>query len=179
MNIDKQEIKALAGRVKTDRRFCADEYHHALAEGVQALLAEIEGLHAQHGRDSAELRRLCSARDEVRRERDRLKAENEALKSPQTGYAGAFYDFCRLVGVANARPESPAAVFKGQVVPAVEALRKDAERYRWLKSNTTVMFRKTPSYVNTHGVLMHTCYPPEQELDAAIDAAMAKEASRG
>lgn len=60
---------------------------------VLALIAEIEGLRAQHGRDSAELRNLCQARDDARKERDKLKAENEAL-------------------------------------------RKDAERYRFLKSRT-------------------------------------------
>lgn len=73
MTIDKQEIKALVDRVKTDRRFCADENHHVLADGVLALLAEIE---------SAETRLhdvavLCAT---VEQERDQLKAENEALR---------------------------------------------------------------------------------------------------
>ncbi|UXJ54845.1 ead/Ea22-like family protein [Pseudomonas citronellolis] len=47
---------------------------------VLALLDEIDGLLAQHGRDSAELRALCQARDDARKERDRLKAENDALR---------------------------------------------------------------------------------------------------
>lgn len=47
---------------------------------VLTLLAEIDGLHDQHGRDSGELRKLCNARDSARRERDQLKAENEALR---------------------------------------------------------------------------------------------------
>ena len=42
---------------------------------VLALIAEVEGLRAQHGRDSAELRSLCQARDDARKERDQLKAE--------------------------------------------------------------------------------------------------------
>ena len=42
---------------------------------------EVEGLRAQHGRDSAELRSLCQARDDARKERDQLKAEVEALHS--------------------------------------------------------------------------------------------------
>lgn len=46
---------------------------------VLALLDEIDGLLAQHGRDSSELRALCQARDDARKERDRLKAENERL----------------------------------------------------------------------------------------------------
>ena len=41
---------------------------------------EVEGLRAQHGRDSAELRNLCQARDDARKERDQLKAEIEALR---------------------------------------------------------------------------------------------------
>lgn len=53
----------------------------AMPKTILALLAEIEGLHAQHGRDSGELRKLCSARDSARRQRDQLKAENEALRS--------------------------------------------------------------------------------------------------
>lgn len=47
---------------------------------ILALLDEIDGLLAQHGRDSSELRGLCQARDDARKERDRLKAENEALR---------------------------------------------------------------------------------------------------
>ena len=47
---------------------------------VLTLLAEIDGLHDQHGRDSGELRKICNARDSARRERDQLKAENEALR---------------------------------------------------------------------------------------------------
>lgn len=41
---------------------------------------EVEGLRAQHGRDSAELRSLCQARDDARKERDSLKAELEAMR---------------------------------------------------------------------------------------------------
>lgn len=39
------------------------------------LKTEVEGLLAQHGRDSAELRSLCQARDYARKDRDQLKAE--------------------------------------------------------------------------------------------------------
>lgn len=47
---------------------------------ILSLLAEVEGLHAQHGRDSAELRSLCQARNDARKERDSLKAQVERLK---------------------------------------------------------------------------------------------------
>ncbi|MEC4022166.1 hypothetical protein VSO52_05115 [Pseudomonas fulva] len=53
---------------------------------VLALLEAIEGVTAQHGRDSAELRRLCQARDDARKERGQLKAENEDYKSGQDRY---------------------------------------------------------------------------------------------
>jgi len=42
---------------------------------VLGLIYEVEGLRAQHCRDSAELRSLCQARDYARKERDQLKAE--------------------------------------------------------------------------------------------------------
>lgn len=48
---------------------------------VLGLIYEVEGLSAQHGRDSAELRSLCQARDDARKERDQLKAEVERLKN--------------------------------------------------------------------------------------------------
>lgn len=45
------------------------------------LKTEVEGLRAKHGRDSAELRSLCQARDDARKERDQLKAEVESLRN--------------------------------------------------------------------------------------------------
>lgn len=52
---------------------------------VLALIAEVEGLRAQHGRDSAELRSLCQARDYARKERDQIKAEVEQLRGTLCG----------------------------------------------------------------------------------------------
>ncbi|MEZ0197446.1 hypothetical protein AB9U01_25665 [Pseudomonas qingdaonensis] len=95
MTIDKQELKALVDRVKTDRRFCADDHHQILADGVQSLLAENEMLTAQrlmHVRLNLSLRArrkvwvsACEkAEDQLLdalAERDQLKAENEALRN--------------------------------------------------------------------------------------------------
>lgn len=53
---------------------------------VLALISEVDGLHAQHGRDSGELRKVCAARDSARRQRDQLKAENEALRKHAERY---------------------------------------------------------------------------------------------
>jgi chromosome segregation ATPase len=47
---------------------------------VLDIISKMEGLLAQHGRDSKELRDLCQARDEARKQRDQLKAEVEALR---------------------------------------------------------------------------------------------------
>ena len=87
---------------------------------VLGLIYEVEGLSAQHGRDSAELRSLCQARDDARKERDQLKAE-------------------------------------------VEALRKDAERYRWLRNpSDSVVVRDLQSHLRG------------DYMDKRIDAAMTK-----
>ena len=48
---------------------------------VLSLIAEVDDLRAQHGRDSAELRSLCQARDDARKERDNLKSELARLRS--------------------------------------------------------------------------------------------------
>lgn len=42
---------------------------------ISALLQERDGLLAQHGRDSAELRRLCQERDNARKEAEHWKAK--------------------------------------------------------------------------------------------------------
>ena len=52
---------------------------------VLAMIGEVEGLRAQHGRDSAELRSLCQARDDSRKDRDQLKAEVEQLRGTLCG----------------------------------------------------------------------------------------------
>jgi hypothetical protein len=80
MTIDKQKLKALADRVKTDRRFCADEHHYVLADGVQALLAEIERLTGFVVRRRAQADEYDEALCKIAAQRDQLKAENEALR---------------------------------------------------------------------------------------------------
>lgn len=59
-------------------------YRAANPAAVLGLISKVDGLYAQHGRDSAELRSLCEARDDARKERDQLKAENAALQQRLT-----------------------------------------------------------------------------------------------
>ncbi len=65
---------------------------------VLVLIAEVEGLRAQHGRDSAELRSLCQARDDARKELDQLKAEVERLTADNTSLRGS----CAKLGAEHA-----------------------------------------------------------------------------
>ena len=62
------------------------------------LKTEVEGLRAQHGRDSAELRSLSKARDDARKERDQLKAEVERLTADNTSLRGS----CAKLGAEHA-----------------------------------------------------------------------------
>ena len=86
--------KRRAERCTTHSHACdCREYAHA--QEIERLRAEVEGLREQHGRDSAELRRLCAARDEQRdgrlyaleravvaeRERDALRARAERAEA--------------------------------------------------------------------------------------------------
>lgn len=80
---DNSELKRLADRVISDRRFCGDENHKALADGVTALIAENERLKKFEdwfGRLETANNSLVES---FRAERDQLKAENAGLK---TGY---------------------------------------------------------------------------------------------
>lgn len=71
-------------KIKSDAEVIASRCDTLLmplpVKDVLAMVRKIEGLFEQHGRDSGELRKLCSARDSARRQRDQLKAENEALR---------------------------------------------------------------------------------------------------
>lgn len=98
---------------------------------VLALIAEVEGFRAQHGRDSAELRSLCQARDDARKDRDQLKAE--VARSTER----------EIMQLAE-----------------IEVLRKDAERYRWLRNGSD------------YSVAVHE----GPELDKVIDRAMSEAA---
>lgn len=75
-------------------------------------------------------RHLAAGRGE---ERDRVKIENEKLKTQLAeqvmhGYAGAFYQMAEKLGITGARAESPQQVFETEVMPALLALIAERDR---------------------------------------------------
>ncbi|AFO47198.1 hypothetical protein [Pseudomonas putida] len=80
MSTIKRNLQKLVDRVKLNRRFCADEHHHALADGVQDLLAEIEQLREANEQVCTNYNRVSFTSEERGKQIDQLKAENEELK---------------------------------------------------------------------------------------------------
>lgn len=127
------------------------------------LIAEVERLSIRED----VLENLCDARFRINldleTERDKLKAENEALRSqvaalqsdPNSWQSG--YDEGRRIGTKTALDE------RGQLRVEVEALRKDAERYRWLRnpSDGVVVRDRLSHLIGDH-------------MDSRIDSAMSK-----
>ena len=171
MTIDKAKLKELVESVTTDRRFCADEHHHELATGVSALLAEIERL----GRFEDWFVRLDQVEQSLaasyKAERDQLKAENSRLRTDIESWrltVEAERNINRVTGDELERLKGPG--FDAELA----ALRKDALRYRWLRDGCGVVEYKAIAGSIGPGML-----PSGDKLQAAIDAAMAKEASHG
>lgn len=166
MTIDKAKLKALAQAVADLEDIPEREDEHAEAvdalwlhmhcHTILGLLAEIEGLHAQHGRDSGELRKLCSARDSARRQRDQLKAELGKVEKDRSACWAEFKVQGRRLDELKAENE---------------ALRKDALRYRWLRDECGVV-----AYKEIAGSIGPGMLPSGEKLEAAIDAAKEREA---
>ena len=84
---------------------------------------------------------------------DKLKAENEAL-------VNRIKNVCRVAGIKQ-----------GTLLTGVEALRKDAERYQWLRDKSESVhpfYLSVPIWVT--GVRFR-----KEDVDSSIDTAMAKE----
>ncbi|VVE53368.1 hypothetical protein PCO31111_04884 [Pandoraea communis] len=153
------------------------------------------GLIEQHARDSAELRRLCAARDEARRTAEYWKAnhlagnaEIERLRKLLEVKVGrdereAFEAEATILSYRIAKDEDgdylaldTAIAFRlFKALKARAALsadggeRKDAERWRWLVSNgRTGSIGFGDWWINAD--------EPKSEWDAAIDAAIAAKA---
>ncbi|MFG0496269.1 hypothetical protein ACF8MH_02915 [Pseudomonas sp. YQ_13] len=80
MSAIKRNLQKLVDRVKLNRRFCADEHHHALADGVQDLLAEIEQLREANEQVCTNYNRVSFTSEERGKQIDQLKAENERFR---------------------------------------------------------------------------------------------------
>jgi len=78
---------ALAEYLESFRSFPEDQ---EAAIELRRLSAVEEGFRSQHDADSRELRNLCAARDEARRERDELRSQVAALQKRSLGLAMAF-----------------------------------------------------------------------------------------
>lgn len=133
---DYSELKRLAEAALNDNGdyVALNNYGMAVPPAVVLdLIADVEGLRAQHGRDSAELRSLCQARDDARKERDQLKAK-------------------------------------------IEALRKDAERYQWLRDPANQEDIEPDSDYLMPPIICGYAEGEDtldmESLDSAIDAAM-------
>ncbi|WP_054912163.1 ead/Ea22-like family protein [Pseudomonas sp. NBRC 111127] len=143
-------------RVKTDAECRANAAFIASANpaNILALLAEIERLH-EHKQHLVDLREAhgfdCWAAALV--EIDRVRAANEALSSANDA---------RRRHLDNAKLAAGVGPFD-DLVTTVEALRQDAQRYRWLKLQRSRAWKEAADV-------------PMNHTDAHIDAAMAAEA---
>jgi len=127
------ELKRLVDRVLTDRRFCGDESHKALADGVLALIAENVKLAstARLARVWAEMK----VHEEVGRsttnallvmwERDQLKADNAAALREATDLALAIWRRFYAKDSPNFQPFEKASSVIGQIDNMAAGLMSD------------------------------------------------------
>lgn len=162
---------ALHGTPSLEHVFAITKFREAVEpKAILALLDEIDGLLAQHGRDSSELRALCQARDDARKERDRLKAENCAHKDTQKHCEWLAQDLkeCASVLPGTYYMDPP----DGGNVSIPEQIRhmaKDAARYRWLRERDLETIRQGGVFA---GMTPENIVLNLEHLDAAIDAAL-------
>lgn len=149
---DYAELKRLVDRVLTDHRFCGDENHKALADGVLALIAEKDSAHKHWQNESNNVQALVA-------EVCRLKAELEKVQL----IGRLAYNFDGYKAVLDERD---------QLKAENEALRKDAERYQWLRLadwwRSPICVIRNPK---EQAKLGSDC-PTGERLDSAVDAAM-------
>ncbi|MFJ2455416.1 hypothetical protein ACIOWK_27390 [Pseudomonas protegens] len=136
---------------------------------IGRLIAEIDGRHAQHSRDSAELRKLCAARDSARRERDQLKAKNETLRAELAWSESDSREQSAELNKLRAELASLRTGFDAQN-EVIAGLRKDAERYRWLRDSSESIHQ---FYLSTP-IWFTSVKFSKENVDSTIDAAMGK-----
>ncbi|HCI3875201.1 TPA: hypothetical protein NOZ88_006791 [Pseudomonas aeruginosa] len=162
---------ALHGTPSLEHVFAITKFREAVEpKAILALLDEIDGLLAQHGRDSSELRALCQARDDARKERDRLKAENCAHKDTQKHCEWLAQDLkeCASVlpGTYYMDPPDGGNV---SIPEQIRRMAKDAARYRWLRERDLETIRQGGVFA---GMTPENIVLNQEDLDAEIDAAL-------
>lgn len=178
MIIDKSKLQPLLLAVVGAWK-AGDQDLHLRTDALDAFLGETTveevalGLLAEIEQDEMHLRAFGSVAETAVAERDQLKAENEALRkviSQSAASCGAAVSVeCTLEFMS---------ILPAEIDSVLAALRKDAERYRWLRQASAT----DGEY--THGVCIdlweNGCgfEVTLEEADAAVDTAMAKEANR-
>lgn len=87
---DYTELKRLADRALNDRRFCGDENHKALADGVATLISEIEHLTDSRNDAREERNRLGDRYDSIVVKRNQLQAF--AVEMVNASFEGGSFD---------------------------------------------------------------------------------------
>lgn len=140
------------------------EINTALGADMDSDCDELIGMIADLKSEISGLKTGYEAYERVNAE---LRAECEALRNNQS-FSDAFYEVSGLLGVTGVRPESPLAVFRQEVVPALQTAIRNSRRYEWLRD-------KAPSL---YGTMVGEIHESAYEKDQSIDAAMSKEASQ-
>lgn len=184
---DHSELKSLLEACKESNcadasdfgRRIADLYDYLDPETVAELVAENERMAALLECAQGDLKQAMQIIEKDSKPLDDLIAENEVLCSKiasmnVSGFGDAFYLVAERLGVTGARPVSPMQVFTTEVLPALDAVIKDAERYRWLRRTDCWEDAAYPGpwIVSSHDGVDNQ---DGDALDAAIDAAMSKE----
>lgn len=95
----------------------------------------------QHARDSKELRELCQARDEARKERDQLSAEVQRLRSYEAEWEHVLNELRAELDQYKADPSYEAAC------ATIRALRAELAAIRGQQSATALELRKASSWI--------------------------------
>lgn len=168
MTIDKEKLKALAEAAGSDEWYAAGDLRYC-----DDKTGETHGLHHDDGRfiAAASPAAILALLAEI----ERLELDNRSLKGSCAKLGSEHAGMARSFKKAN-RMQSEARAERDQLKAENDALRKDAERYRWIR---TADWWRSPvcaiSNPKEQAKLGSDC-PSGERLDAQIDAAMAKEA---
>ena len=139
------------------------------AKEAQALRSQNAGLIAQHGRDSVELSKQCHARDKAEAERDAALAKLACYRASRIAYASEFAPDAEGDPDVNRIHENIR-----KLKAELEACRKDAERYRWLREKVGVDHIFGDYNVWVPAAREDITAIEKETTDQAIDAAMSQ-----